>query len=129
MTLIYIGNGCEGYSINIYIPSKTDLTSEIDTSSRCDFFVSFNVIYQNITQDGIWSELQLETQKDLLGVKLSELPPMTLGHLNKRIKKTRTRYPWFVSPNAILINLVSYAIMCVPLVFSLWCIKGLYTHI
>ena len=29
---IYISNGYEGYSTNIYIPSKTDLTSEIDTS-------------------------------------------------------------------------------------------------
>ena len=39
LTLIHIGNGCKGYSTKIYIPSKTDLTSEMDTSSRCDFFV------------------------------------------------------------------------------------------
>ena len=47
--LIYIGNGCKGYSTNIYIPSKTDLTSEINTSSRHNFFAGFNVIYQIIT--------------------------------------------------------------------------------
>ena len=57
LTLIYIGNRCEGDSTNTYIPSKTDLTSEIDTSSRCDFFVGFNVIYQKIVWYGIWSEL------------------------------------------------------------------------
>ena len=28
LALIYIGNGCKGYNTNIYIPSKTDLTSE-----------------------------------------------------------------------------------------------------
>ena len=74
LTHIYIGNGCEGYSTNIYIPSKTYLTSEIDTSSRYDFFVSFNVTYQNIMQYGVWNELKLETltleQEDLLVVKL-----------------------------------------------------------
>ena len=74
MTLIYTGNGCEGHSTNIYIPSKTDLTSETATSSIHDFFVGFNVIYQNIIWYGIWSELLLETltpeQKDVLGVKL-----------------------------------------------------------
>ena len=46
LTHIYIGNGCKGYSPNIYIPSKTDLTSGIDTSSRHDFCVSFNVLYK-----------------------------------------------------------------------------------
>ena len=49
LTLIYIGNGCEGYSIYIDILSKTDLTSEIDTSLRDIFFVGFNVICQNMT--------------------------------------------------------------------------------
>ena len=61
-----------GYSTIIYIPSKTDLTSEIDISRRHYFFVGFNVIYQNITWYGIWNELQLETltpdKKDLLSV-------------------------------------------------------------
>ena len=71
LTLIFIGNGCEGYNHNLYIPSKTDLTSEIDTSSRCKFFLGFNVIYQNMTQLDIWNDLKLEKltldQKDLLG--------------------------------------------------------------
>ena len=53
LTLICIGNGCKCYRSNIYIPSKTDFTSEIDTSLRHDFFVSFNVIYQNTMQYGI----------------------------------------------------------------------------
>ena len=52
LTLIYIGNRCKGYSTNIYIPSKTDLTSEIDTSSH-DFFVSFNVVFSKY--DTIWN--------------------------------------------------------------------------
>ena len=125
LTLIYIGNGCESYSTNIYIPSKTNLASEIDTFSRHDFFVSFNVICQNIIQYGIWNELRLETltleQKYLVGVKLSEFPPMTLDHLGKKIKNIRTSYPWSIPPNAILISLVSYALVyCVALVFSLW---------
>ena len=106
LTLAYVGNGCEAYCTNIYIPSKTDLTSEKDTSSRHDFFVSFNVIYPNIMWYGIWSELKLETltseQKDLLGVKLSELPLMTLEHLGKRIKKIGTSYPWSIPPMVYL---------------------------
>ena len=85
-------------------------------------------------QYGMWSELKLELltydKKDLLGVKLSELFPMTLGHLSKRIKKIGTRYLWSPSPSAILAGLVSYALVgCMALVFSLWHIKQLHTHI
>ena len=34
LTLIYIGNNCEGYSNNIYVFSKSDLTCEIDAFIR-----------------------------------------------------------------------------------------------
>ena len=71
---------------------KTELTSVRDTSSRCDFFVGFNVIYQNIMQYGIWKELKLEmltsAQKALLGVIHSEFPLMPLNHLGKRTKRS-----------------------------------------
>ena len=50
---MYIGNWGEGYSTNIYIPSITDLTIELDTSVRCKFFISFNAIYQNMADHGI----------------------------------------------------------------------------
>ena len=59
-------------------------------------------IYQNIMWYAIWNELKLETltpeQKDLLGFKFSEFPPLTLNHLGKRIKKFDTSYPWSVPP-------------------------------
>ena len=54
LTLICIGNGCESYSTNIYIPSKTDLTSEIDASSRCDFLSVLMLsieIYRNLNME------------------------------------------------------------------------------
>ena len=74
LTLIYIGNGCEGYSTNTYIPSKYDLTSELDTSIRHEFFVGFNALYYNMASYGIWYELKLETlnqkQKDLFRIIL-----------------------------------------------------------
>ena len=82
----------------------------------------------------IWNELEFETltpdQKDLLGVRLSEFPPMTLDHLSKRIKKIGTSYLWSIPPNAVLRGLVSYALLgYVALVFSLWHIRWLHRYI
>ena len=55
-------------------------------------------------------KLKLETltpnQKDILGVKLSEFAKLTLDHLDKRIKKMGTSYPWSIPSNAILAGLV-----------------------
>ena len=77
---------------------------------------------------GVWNKLKLETitpeQKAFLGVKLSEFPLMALNHL---IKKIGTSLSMEHTPNAILIGLVSYALVgCVALVFSLWHIRGLH---
>ena len=85
-------------------------------------------------QYGIWNELKLETltqeQKGLLGVKLSEFSQMTLNHLDKRIKKNLDQLSMEHTPNAVLIGLVSYALVgCVALVFCLWHIRQLHMHI
>ena len=34
LQIVYIGNGYEGYSPNVYIPAKSELTSTMDTSVR-----------------------------------------------------------------------------------------------
>ena len=63
-------------------------------------------------------------QKDLLGIRLSEFPLMTLNHLSKQIKKIGTSYLWSIPLNALLIGLESYTLVgCVALVFSLWYIR------
>ena len=105
LTHIFVGNDCEGCSTNMYIPSKSDLTSEIDTSIRCEILVVFNTIYQNIAQYNIWYELQLETlttkKKNLFGIKLSEFPLMALNNLSDRIHQIGMDYPWSVPHNTV----------------------------
>ena len=68
-----------------------------------------------MTHYGIWNEMKLETltpdPKDLLDVKLSECPLMTLDDLDKRMKKIGTSYSWNVPSNAVLVGLVSYALV------------------
>ena len=44
--------------MNIYIPSKNDLTNEGDTSIGCKISIGFNDIYQNVAHYDIWYELQ-----------------------------------------------------------------------
>ena len=51
LTIVFIGNGCEGYSIVIcLIPAKSELTSEDETLTRHVFFLDFNDEYQDLTK-------------------------------------------------------------------------------
>ena len=45
LTIVYIGDGCEGYSSNLFIPAKSELTSEDETLTRHVFFLDFNDEY------------------------------------------------------------------------------------
>ena len=79
LKIIYIGNGCEGYSNTITIPAKFELTSTMDIPERTTFLLTFNDQYQNISLYGIWvhityDKLTLE-EIDEFGIKLSSHDP------------------------------------------------------
>ena len=41
LTIVYIGDGCEGYSSNLFIPAKSELTSEDKTLTQACVFLGF----------------------------------------------------------------------------------------
>ena len=59
LTIVYIGNGCEGYSSNLFIPAKSELTSEDETLTRHVFFLDFNDEYQDLTKYSLIQQLNL----------------------------------------------------------------------
>ena len=40
LQIVDIGNGCEGYAPNLYIPAKTELTATMMLPTRALFFLS-----------------------------------------------------------------------------------------
>ena len=64
LTIIYVGNGCEAYSSNLFIPAKSELTSKDNTAVRHTYFQQFNEDYQNITRYSL--------REDLGVIKLSQ---------------------------------------------------------
>ena len=53
LQIIYIGDGCEGYSPSLAIAAKTEITSNYNIDSRARFFISFNAEYQEQELIGI----------------------------------------------------------------------------
>ena len=54
LQIVYIGDGCEGYSPSLAIATKTEITSNYNIDSRARFFISFNTEYQEQELIGIW---------------------------------------------------------------------------
>ena len=71
LTIIYIGNGCEAYSNNFYIPAKSELTSRDDIAVRHIYLQQFNEDYQNLTKYSLIKDLGV---KKLTNKEIENLP-------------------------------------------------------
>ena len=71
LTIVQIGNGCEGYSSNLFIPAKSELTSEDEMLTRHIFFLEFNDEYQDLTKYSLIQQLNLA---QLTSEELENLP-------------------------------------------------------
>ena len=85
LTIIYVGNGCEAYSSNLYIPAKSELTSRDDTIVRHTYFQQFNEDYQNLTKYSLIEDLGIKklTDREIenLPDHLAALPELRFNEL------------------------------------------------
>ena len=79
LTMLYVGNGCEAYSTNIFIPAKSELTSHDPQLTRHTFFLDFNEEYQDLTKYSMIQDLHFERltpeERESLPGRLTALPP------------------------------------------------------
>ena len=89
LTIIYVGNGCEAYSNNLYIPAKSELTSRDDTVVHHNYFQQFNTEYQNLTKYSLIEDLAIEKliNKEIenLPDRLAALPTLRFNELKRRL--------------------------------------------
>ena len=124
--IVYIGNGCEGYSPHLYIPARSTLTSEINIYERGSYFLQFNSEYDRNSSIGIWLKLKFRLQmKEEAKKEVStwaELQPMTYEYLNQKIDKIDYRYPFELLTKALLLTLIIVTLIVV-IVLVIACIK------
>ena len=116
--IVYIGNGCEGYSPHLYIPTRSTLTSEINIFKRGQYFLKFNAKYRTDSKIGIWAKLKFrlqtkeEARKEVQ--KWAELQPMTMEYLGQKLDLIDTeKYPFELSTKALLLMLIIVTLIIV----------------
>ena len=80
LQIIYVGNGCEGFSPSIMIPARSELTSRYQIIERKDYFLIFNTKYESMHALGPWVALPLD-----------KLPEEVIEKLIKRLPEPQSR--------------------------------------
>ena len=97
LTIVYVGNGCEAYSSNLYIPAKSELTSRDDTLVRYVYFQQFNEDYQNLTKYSLIEDSGIKqlTDREIENLPdcLAALPILRFNELKRRLKDLSTYTP------------------------------------
>ena len=121
--IVYIGNGCEGYSPHLYIPTRSTLTSEINIREWGDYFLQFNDKYSREENVGIWLKLKFKLQdkeKAKREVKTwAELQPMTYDFLNQKIDMFDDNYPLEIPTKPLLVLLIIVTIIIIAVLIAM----------
>ena len=124
LQIIYIGDGCEGYSPSLAIAAKTEITSSFNIDSRVRFFISFNAEYQDQELIGLWVEIPVGylTKEELSEVveQLPEREPLKFEDINNTILQLK-EYPYEIKQWMILTVLgIMTLILIVTIIIIIW---------
>ena len=123
LTIIHVGNGCEAYSSNLFIPAKSELTSKDNAVVRHTYFQHFNEDYQNITRYSLIEDLGLiklaKKEIENLPDQLTALPNLQFKELKRRLVEIKK--PFNIHSNVTFILFVVGGLILYPIVaYVLW---------
>ena len=123
LTIIYVGNGCEAYSNNLFIPAKSELTSTDSSIVRHNYFQQFNEQYQNITRYSLIEDLGIVqlTPKEIAKIpdRLTALPKLQFKELKRRL--VEIKQPLNIHSNiSFILIIIGGLILCPVIAYVLW---------
>ena len=111
LQIVDIGDGCEAYSPNIYIPAKSELTATMQSFTRSQFFLDYNFQYTNVSKFVAWYKTNFTTltkeEITSLKAKIMKLPSMPMDIFDKNLEMIDENYPFSLSPKLILALLLA----------------------
>ena len=131
LQIVYIGDGCEGYSPSISTPAKTELTSASDKPGRQGFFISFNSYYQANPLIGLWAKLGLhfisKEQANELATKFPKMEDINLAEIKDTIENLEEdtfEFPTGLTIGVMLASVLAVIIMITLFIWKVYQMKG-----
>ena len=132
LTIIYMGDGCEAYSNNLFIPAKSELTSTDSSLVRHNYFQKFNEEYQDITRYSLIEDLGIVqlTPKEIAKIpdRLMALPKLQFKELKRRL--VEIKQPLNIHSNiSFILVMIGGLILCQIIAYVLWQIYRVCSNI
>ena len=123
LTIIYMGDGCEAYSNNLFIPAKSELTSTDSSLVRHNYFQKFNEEYQDITRYSLIEDLGIVqlTPKEIAKIpdRLTALSKLQFKELKRRL--VEIKQPLNIHSNvSFILVMIGGLILCPIIAYVLW---------
>ena len=112
LQIVYLGNGCEGYSPSMFLPAKNEMTTHAQIESRREYFLQFNYVYTPDRYIGLWWQFRMrmmsEREARAFITQVAPLGTMDYSLLHKRPPMIKTNYgfSWTVPPTTLVIGVV-----------------------
>ena len=125
LQIVDVDNGCKAYSASIYIPAKSELTANLQSITRSQFFLDYNFNYTNVSNFLVWykSDFAKLTDAEIktLKAKVLQLPTISMDMFNNTLENIDENYPFSLSPKLILALLITMGICVIALgVIFIW---------
>ena len=96
LQIVYLGNGCEGYSPSMFLPAKNEMTTHAQIESRKEYFLQFNYVYTPDRYIGLWWQFRTRLMSDedakAFITQIAPLGTMDYSLLHKRPPMIDTNY-------------------------------------
>ena len=112
LQIVYLGNGCEGYSPSMFLPAKNEMTTHAQIESHREYFLQFNYVYTPDRYIGLWWQFRMrimsEREARAFITPVAPLGTMDYSLLHKRPPMIKTNYgfSWPVPPTTLVIGVV-----------------------
>ena len=127
-----MGDGCEAYSSNLFIPAKSEMTSTDSSLVRHNYFQKFNEEYQNITRYSLIKDLGIVKLKPKEIAKIPDrlmaLPKLQFKELKRRL--VEIKQPLNIHSNISYILVLIGGLILYPIIaYVLWRIYRVHSNI
>ena len=96
LQIVYLGNGCEGYSPSMFLPAKNEMTTHTQIENCKEYFLQFNYVYTPDRYIGLWWQFRTKmmSEKDAKAfiTQVAPLGTMDYSLLHKKPPMIKTNY-------------------------------------
>ena len=124
LQIVYLGNGCEGYSPSMFLPAKNEMTTHAQIESCKEYFLQFNYVYTPDRYIGLWWQFRTKMMsKKEARAFITQVAPLgtmdySLLHQGPPMIKTNYGFSWPVPPTTLIIWVVVVMLLIAGIALS-----------